>query len=103
MGAQVSTITRDFCEQHRYDVYLIKQMLDLEAMGGFSIPYLGYIEAIVRIPQIKDYEECVPTLVLKSLSPFGLRVPVQLGTMVLDQAMTKITVEELPPANSRWQ
>ena len=27
----------------------------LEGIGGLLIPYLGYIEAIVRIPQIKDY------------------------------------------------
>ena len=73
MGAQVSIITRDFCEQHGYDIYPVKQMLHLEGMGGFSIPYLGYIEATVRIPPIKDYEECVPMLVLKSFSPFSLR------------------------------
>ena len=73
----------------------MKQMLHLEGMGGFSIPYLGYIEAIIRIPPIKDYEEYVPMLVLKSFSPFSSWVPVQLGTMVLDWAMAKITVEEL--------
>ena len=77
-------------------------MLHLEGMGGFSIPYLGYIGATVRIPSVKDYEECVPMLVLKSFSPFSLRVPVQLGTMMLDRAMAKIMVEELAHAKSIW-
>ena len=67
MGAQASTITRDFCEQHRYDIYPTKQMVCLEGTGGFSIPYLGYIEATIMIPQIKDYDECAG---LKVLLPF---------------------------------
>ena len=74
----------------------------LEGMGEFSIPYLGYIESTVRIPQINDYEECVPMLVLKSFFPFSLRVPVQLGMMVLDWARAKIMVEELTHASSTW-
>ena len=77
-------------------------MLHLEGMGGLSIPYLGYIEATVRIPPIKDYEECVPILVLRSPSPSSLRVPVQLGTMVLDKAMAKIMVGKLACTSSTW-
>ena len=78
----------------------MKQMLHLEGMGGFSIPYLGYIEANVRIPPIKDYEECVPMLVLKSFPPFSSWVHVQIGTTVFDGAMAKIMVEELAHASS---
>ena len=100
MRTQISTITRNLCEQQGYDTYPMKQMLHLEGIGGFSIPYLGYIEATVRIPPIKDYEGCVPMLVLKSFSPFSFRVPVKLGTMMLDWAMAKIMDEELTCASS---
>ena len=99
-GAQLSTITQDFSEQHGYDIHPVKQMLCLEGTGGFSIPYPRYIGAIVRIPLIKDYEEYVPMLVLKSFAPFSSQVPVQLGTMVLDRGMVNITVEELADASS---
>ena len=58
MGAQISTITQEFCKQHGYDIHPVKQLLYLEEMGGFSIPYLGYIEATVKIPPIKNYNEC---------------------------------------------
>ena len=67
--------------------------------GGFSIPYLGYIEAIVRIPLIKDYKEYVPMLVLKSFCPFSSWVPVKLGTTVW---IAKIMVKELAQASSTW-
>ena len=101
-GAQVSTITQDFCEQHGYNIHPLKEMFCLEGIGGFSIPYLGYIEAIVRIPPIKDYEEYVPLLVLKSFSLFSSQVPVQPGTKVLDRVLVKITVEEHAHASSTW-
>ena len=40
-GAQVTTINQEVCEQHRYNIHPMKQMLHLQGMGGFSIPYLG--------------------------------------------------------------
>ena len=78
-------------------------MLHLEGTGGFSIWYLGYIEATVRIPPIKDYDECVPMLIFKSSSPYSLRVPIQLGSTVLDRAMARINVEKLACASDTWQ
>ena len=62
----------------------------LQSEGRLTIPYVGYIDAAVRIPPIKRYDECVPMLILKS-SPYRSRVPVQLGTTVLDRAMARIT------------
>ena len=69
-GAQVSTITWDFCEPHGYDIHPMKQMLHLKGMEGFPIPCLGNIEATVRILPIKDHEERVPMVVLISFSLF---------------------------------
>ena len=103
MGTQVSTITQEFCEQYGYDIHPMKQMLCLEGMGRFSIPYLGYIEATVMIPPIKNYDEFIPILVLKSSLPFSSQVPVQLGPTVLDRAMAKIYVAELACASDTWQ
>ena len=38
-GAQVSTITQDFCEQHGYDINPVKQMLHIEGIGGIHRSY----------------------------------------------------------------
>ena len=65
-GAQVSTITQDFCEEHMYN----KTNAAFRGNRGFAIPYLGYMEATVRIPSIKGYNECIPLLILKS-SPYS--------------------------------
>ena len=45
---------------------------------------------------------CSPCWFLKASSPFSLRVPVQLDTTVLDQAMAKLMVEELAHVSSTW-
>ena len=42
-------------------------------------------------------------LILKSSSPYSLRVPIQFGTTLLDRAMATITVEELACASDTWQ
>ena len=57
-GTQVSTVIQDFCEQHGYDIYPMKQMLHLEGTGGFYIPYLWHTEATLRTPPIRNYDEC---------------------------------------------
>ena len=56
------------------------------------------MEASVKIPAIKDYDECVLMLILKS-SSYSLTVPIQLDTTVLDRAMASITVEKLAHAS----
>ena len=73
-------------------------MLCLEGIGGFTILFLGYIEATVRVPLIKGYNDYIPMLILKS-SPYSLRILIQLGTNVLDRPIARIMVEDLAHAN----
>ena len=41
-------------------------------------------------------------LIHKSSSPYSMRVPIQLGTTVLDRPMARITEEELAHASDIW-
>ena len=82
-GAQVSTITQDFYKEHGYKIHPVKQMLHLEGTQQFTIRFLGYVETTFKIPQIKDYDQCVSMLVLKS-SPYSSWVPVQISTTILN-------------------
>ena len=34
-------------------------MLDIEGSGGVTVPYIGYVEVNLKIPEIKAYEEDV--------------------------------------------
>ena len=77
-------------------------MLHLEGKE-VSILYLGYVEATVSILLIKDYDDCVPMLILKSSSPYSSKIPIQLDTIVLNRARARIIVEELPHASNTCQ
>ena len=87
-------LTKGFCLEHGHEIQSVTQMLQSGRMGGFNIPYLGYIEAVVKTPQISQYCECFQILVLPTM-PYSARVPVQIGTTVIDRAMHKITDDEL--------
>ena len=83
MGAQVSTINRDYCEQHGYDIYPMKQMLCLEGMGGFSIPYLGYIRVKSHICQVQVIAETIAN----HQTTWGSWPPTHMGISVLAQRL----------------
>ena len=100
--AQDCTITQNFCEEQRYEIHPVKQMCAFRGNRGITIPYLRYMEATVRIPPIKGYDECIQMLTIK-FSPYSSRVPIQLVTTVLDRAMARITLEELAHASDTWQ
>ena len=68
----------------------LQTILDLEVTGGGDVPYEGYVELNLDIPEVAKFKEDVLMLVVKD-SPYGEKVPVAIGTlhidMVLDVAM----------------
>ena len=52
--------------------------------------YKGYVEALLEIPQVENFEE--PSLfVVISDSEYGKQVPVQIGTLHIDLILEKAT------------
>ena len=41
LGAQVSSVSANFCEDLMLQIKLLGQLLELEGTGGAAIPYLG--------------------------------------------------------------
>ena len=74
----------------------------MEGIREFNIAYLGYVEAVVKIPQIHGYDECVPLLVLPT-TPYSTKVRVQFGTTLINRAMQKINPEESAKTDTTWQ
>ena len=58
---------------------------------------MGYVEAVVKIPWISQYCECVTMLVLPTI-PYSAMVLVQIDTSVIERAMQKITEAKLAKA-----
>ena len=66
------------------------------------IPYKGYVEANLIIPGLLWYNKDVLSLVILE-NKYGERVPVQIGTLVIDHLVATMTAEELQQAGDTWK
>ena len=55
--------------------------------------YHGYVECRLNLPQIEKFNQDVLMLVIDD-SPYGARVPIQIGTLHIDMAISLATEEE---------
>ena len=57
LGAQVSNISMQLCEDLDLEIQPLGQLLELEGTRGAAIPYLGFVEVNLQIPRIRSYED----------------------------------------------
>ena len=89
-GAQVSSMCYQFCKDLTLQIQTLGRLLELEGTGGSAIPYLGYIQVNLWIPGIKNYNEDILLLVIPTMT-YSEKVPVMVGSKIIDQAMGVIT------------
>ena len=77
-------------------------MLDLEATGGLQVPYLGYVEMWMKIPEVKTYDRDVLMLVVLD-SPYCERVPITLGNLHMNMLIKLVTQKELEKIGCCWK
>ena len=79
-GSKISALTEGFCTEMGLKILplrnLITDMLNLVGMGYFYT-YKGYIETILTIPDLLQYNEDVLFLVISN-HKYGDRVPVHI-------------------------
>ena len=81
-------------------VHKLNTLIEAEVSGGGTIPYIGYVEARLKIPGIKAIDKDSLFMVSNN-SQYMNRVPIQLGTLHIREAIhsaTKEEMENLPPA-----
>ena len=93
LEAQLSTITIEFVKQLGLKIHQLDRILRFEATGGGDIPYRGYVELNLRIPEIKTFNEDMPMLVIED-SAYAQNVPIQLGMLHTDRALELISDKE---------
>ena len=98
----MSAITKSFAEELQLDIKGLQTILDIEPTSGGRVPYHGYVECKLRIPQIKKFDLDVLMLVIDD-SPYAMRVPVQIGTLHIDMALDLATEEERKKLNRQWR
>ena len=101
-GANMSAITKSFAEKLQLEIKSLRTILDIEATGGGRVPYHGYVECRLKIPQVEKFDLDVLMLVIDD-SPYGMRVPVQIGTLHIDMALELATEEEKRKLSKQWE
>ena len=76
--------------------------MQIEGPGGLEVPYLGYVEIHLRIPEVKAFEQDVQLLIVPN-STHTQSTPITLGTLHIDMAIKLATEEELRNLNKQWQ
>ena len=68
--------------------------MELELTWGSHILHLGYIEVNLQILGIKNYNEDILLLVIPAMT-YSKKVPVMVGSKIIDLTMGVITKGEL--------
>ena len=69
--------------------------------GGGAVPYHGYVECHLQLPQIKKFDVDVLMLEIDN-SAYGMRVPIQIGTLHIDMALELATEAEMKKLSLKW-
>ena len=64
--------------------------LQIEGSGGLEVPYLDYVEAHLKVPEIKAFDQDVLLLIIPD-SAHTQYTPITLGTLHIDMAIRLAT------------
>ena len=101
-GAQLSTMSEVLVQALKLPVHNLNTLIKAEVSGGNTIPYVGYVEARLQIPGIQAMNKDSLFMVSNN-SPYIDRVPVQLGTLHIREAMKSATQDELAQLSIAWK
>ena len=94
--------SKNYCYEHRYKIQPLEHLVPIEGSGGTSAPYLGYVEVRMYIPEINSFERDV-LLVSSTTIQYHQRLPMQVGSHVIDQVTSCISKEELQSLSQSWK
>ena len=99
-GAQISTITIELIKQLGLKIYQLDRILKFETIGGGDIPYMGFVETSLKIPEIKVFDEDILMLVIEN-SKYAQWVSIQLGTLHIDKILDLVNEKEISQLNMK--
>ena len=100
-GACMSAMVKSFAKELQLEIKPLKTILDVEATGGGAVPYHGYVECRLKLPQIKKFDVDVLMLVIDD-SAYGMHVPIQIGTLHIDMALELATEGKMTKLSRKW-
>ena len=100
-GAQLLALPESLVRKLKLQTHSLNTIIEAEAMGGPLVPYSGYVEANLSIPGIKAMNKDSLFMVVKD-TEYTNRVPVQIGTLHINEALASVTKEEYGKLSIAW-
>ena len=100
-GANMSCINRWLVEKLQLPVQSLQTILNIEGTGGACIPYYGIVECQLGLPEVEGFQKDFLMLVIDD-SPYGRKVPVQLGTLHIDMILTAVEQNPTTKLGDSW-
>ena len=101
-GAQLSTILESLVTALKLPVHKLNTLIEAEVFERGTIPYIGYVEARLKMPGIKAMKKDSLFMVSNN-SPYMERVPIQLGTLHIREAISCATDIEMNNLATVWK
>ena len=101
-GSQLSAISWTLVKKLKLEPKQLQSILQIEGSGGLEVPYLGYVEVQLKIPEVKAFDQDVLLLIVPD-STHTQYTPITLGTLHIDMAIKLATEKELETLNKQWQ
>ena len=95
IGPMISMMSKGYCDEHGYDIQPLDQLVPIEVSGEPDVPYLGYVEVKMHIPGISSFDQDVLMLISHTTTHCHRRVPIQVGSHIINQVTNCITEDEL--------
>ena len=102
LGAQISDISKNMAKTLGLPIQKLETLLDIEGSAGSQVPYLGYTELRLDIPEIAKFDHDVLMMVYPN-SIYSHRIPAVIETLHIDEALDLATYDELVSLSRGWK
>ena len=100
-GSMVSQITNSLAKALKLPIKQFQTLIPMEGSGRITVPFLGYVEATLNIPEVKAFQEDCLFLVINNHT-YGKHVPIIIGTLHIDMIIDQAMKEELEQISIAW-
>ena len=99
-GSQLSSISLAWVKKLNLKPQQLWYILQIEGSGGLDVPYLGYAETHLGVPEMKAFDTDVLLLIVPD-SMHNMHALITLGTLHVDMVIKLATKKELESLNKQ--
>ena len=102
-GAIITMMSKGYCDENGYEMQPLDNLVPIDGSSGADVPYVGYVEVRMHILEISSFEQDVLLLISYITTHYDKRMPIQIGSHIIDQVTNCITEEELLTLFQSWK